>query len=223
MSIQRTLLTPAVLGLAPVVLLSSCTGVDYSEAFVVEQPVQHMVLALGTGDLELTPSSDARVHVERKISGWKGAVDLSTRVEDGVLYLSMDCQGPLGCTVDPRIRVPAGVSVEVVQDSGRIWVDGLDGAVDLTLSEGTVGGQGLSSPRVAVAVANGDVDLVLDQAPAAVQIAVGMGDVMLELPAGAYDLDARGAAPWVTGIDALEGAPVVDLSVGSGQVTVRGQ
>lgn len=222
MSIQRTLLTPAVLGLAPIVLLSSCTGVDYSEAFVVEQPVQHMVLALGTGDLELTPSVDNRVHVERKISGWKGAVDLSTRVEDGVLYLSMDCQGPLGCTVDPIIRVPKGVSVEVVQDSGRIWVDGLDGAVDLTLSEGTVAGQSLTSGQVSVAVANGDVDLVLDGVPREVQLAVGLGDVVLELPTGAYDLSAHGTAPWVTGIDTRVGAPVLDLSVASGQVTVRG-
>ena len=58
--------------------------------------------------------------VERSIQGWKGSIELETRVEDDTLTLFAGCEGPMRCDVNMVIEVPAGVEVSVQSGQGDV-------------------------------------------------------------------------------------------------------
>lgn len=171
---------------AAVVLMggSSCAPVEHDEIFVVGEPVERVVINLQSGSLVLTEADTDEILVERRVQGWKGSIELQTRAEDGVLTLDAACLGPLSCTVDSELELPPGLEVSVVLGDGRVELDGLSGVVDLSLRSGEVVGHGLRSPELAVQVADGPVALSFDEEVERLTLAMGSGDVALQLPEG---------------------------------------
>jgi|GEM_PF-5434470 len=106
------------------------------------------------------------------------------------------------CTVDLVLTVPAGLPVGVEQGAGSLEIDGLD-RVQAHLGRGTV--RALVGEALDLSVGVGSVEVkALGRGP--VRVAVGQGDVALQVPAGAYALDLVGASVVVTGIEARPGA-----------------
>ncbi len=163
---------------------SSCAPVEHDEVFVIDEPVERVVINVQSGDLVLVETDTEEIYVERRVRGWKGSLQLETRTEDGVLTLDASCLGPLSCRVDSRIELPPGLEVSVVLGDGHVELDGLSGVVDLSLRSGEVLGTDLRSPELALQVASGPVTLSFAEAIDRLSLAMGSGDVSLELPEG---------------------------------------
>jgi hypothetical protein len=171
---------------ASVVLLggSSCAPVSHDEVFVIDEPVERVVINVQSGELVLAERDTDEIFVERRVQGWKGSLELETRTEEGVLYLDAGCLGPLSCSVDSRIELPPGLDISVVLGDGRVVLDGLSGVVDVSVRSGEVVGTELRTPELALQVASGPVALSFAEEAERLSLAMGSGDVALELPEG---------------------------------------
>jgi Toastrack DUF4097 len=164
-----------------------------TETFAVAEPVQKLVVAAHTGDVNVIATDGDRVIV-RRTTHWVTSEPRPTKtVSGGVLRLADDCAGftPLRCESGYRIEVPRGLAVEVRVDSGDVDVRGVSGAVDLHSDSGDVSGHGLAGARLRATSDSGDVRLGLVSSPASVQAQSDSGDVDLQLPHGEYALDAH--------------------------------
>jgi hypothetical protein len=158
--------------------LASCTNVEYSEYYEVEEPISAIVVHVDRGHLELVGADTDIVTVERHIDGWEGNLDLETRVVDGVLYIDARCEGVLRCEVDSLITVPAGIDIDASVDLGDMTVTGLEGIADLSVNDGTLVAWQHAPIEGSVTVGVGSIDLeMLEEAP--LSVAIGQGDVAL--------------------------------------------
>ncbi|MCP4804911.1 MAG: hypothetical protein GY913_02360 [Proteobacteria bacterium] len=147
MSITK-LLAPPMAAILLTMGLASCTPVDRDEVFDVEEPIERVVIQLDHGDLTIIGSDRDDVLVERSVQGWKGSIDLETRVEDDTLTLRAGCEGPMRCDVNMVIEVPAGVEVSVQSGEGDVELVDLTGVVDVVVSDGDLDTRGLEKAEL---------------------------------------------------------------------------
>ncbi len=201
--------------------LGSCDSAETHEVFTVDDAVDEVVVLTDAGHLELVGGDTVRI--DRVSRGWKGSLSLSTRVEDGVLFLTARCKRVFGCNVNTRLTLPPDLSVTAEVGDGSITAVGLDGVLDLTVGTGFVSGEALRSPELLVLVGSGHVSLALDEAED-VHVLVASGDADVDLPAGAYDLalDAGGGILDVSGVQDGGDAPL-EVMAAAGLVSVTGR
>lgn len=212
---------PARLALAlaglPLFPLLACTQVRYTESFAPEGPVDRVVVQADAGTVELVTADGLRV--ERAIRGPELALSLSHSVQDGTLTLVARCQHLLPCAVDTRVEVPEGVPVEVELGRGEVWATGV-ARLDLKLGEGTAD-LDLAGDLVA-SVGNGDLRARLPGA-ASGRVGVGDGDIELEVPQGAWTVDAQTTRLRLVDLEPVsDGLGHLELTAPAGSVTVRG-
>lgn len=145
------------------------------------------------------------------------------------------------CVVDYVLVVPPGVALDLRTGAGAVRARDLTGDVrlaaaagDVTADDvtgplrvradtGRVTGSGLRSDAVDIEIGSGDVALTFAEPPATATAVAGHGDVVVGLPAGAYDVAADAAS----GDDTVEvrqdpAAPSrVTARTGAGDVHVR--
>ncbi|MFT5686681.1 MAG: hypothetical protein ACI8RZ_007637, partial [Myxococcota bacterium] len=173
-------------------LTTACDTARYTEGFNPEGNITRIVVKVDAGNIELIEGDTLRV--ERTIRGAEGALELSHRIEytgeaAETLTLIAQCAALLPCSVDTRITVPAGTPVDVELARGAVWATGIDG-LSLELDRGDAD-LDIRGPLVA-RIGNGSLIATLP-ADASARIAVGHGDIALQIPAGAWRVDATAA------------------------------
>ena len=218
---KRGAVTTLAMAALTAVGLGSCDSAETHEVFSVADVVDEVVVLTDAGHLELVAGDTVRI--ERVSRGWKGSLALSTRVEDGVLFLTARCKRVFGCQVNTRLTLPPSVPVTAEVGDGSITAVGLDGSLDLSVGTGFVAGEALRAPELLVLVGAGHTSLSLDAADD-VHVLVASGDADVELPAGAYDLalDAGGGTLNVSGIEDDGDAPL-EVMAAAGLVNVTGR
>ena len=148
-------------------------GAMYAAAEVLEESdthretisgsVDHVVIKAETGDIEVVPGGRS-VQVERTDSYAVSSPDVSQTLANGVLTIDGECEGVLSpfCTIDYRVTVPKGVTVEA-----RTYV----GDVDVEVTRKT---------DVTARTHVGDVDVVVPR---------GTYEIDTDTPVGDSDVD----------------------------------
>jgi hypothetical protein len=170
-------------------VVTACDQPRYTESFKPEGNIARVVVQVDSGDIELFEGESLRV--ERTIRGAEGALELSHRIEletDGTetLTLVAQCAALLPCGVDTRISVPAGVPVEIELTRGAVWASGID-QLSLELDRGDAD-LSINGP-LSVRMGHG---MLMASLPgdATARVAVGRGDIELQVPPGEWRVDA---------------------------------
>lgn len=171
------------------------------------RPVTRIVFDAAGGDLVLMPGPPGQVSFDRRLE-WSDSRPTIRETWDGeTFHLTARCpDNPVRLGVSPvcsaayTMDVPAGVTVEVHNASGRtevrdlqgevrvsetdgsITVAGLAGPLVLRTTSGDIAGSGLRSAEVDVQVGSGDVDLSFAAAPDELTVATVRGDLTLDVP-----------------------------------------
>lgn len=164
-----------VLGLAAA-LTGGCQSVRYVEAFHPEGAVYRVELVADAGAVELREGP--RLRVERAIKAPEGALELSHRVDSGVLHLEARCAALAPCAVDTVLELPPGLPVRVELGTGTVHTVGISAADILVdrgevtsdhterliarVGQGSVRGDVPAGGQARVTVADGDIELALD-------------------------------------------------------------
>jgi hypothetical protein len=209
-----------------------------------QRAVSRVVINSGSGDVRLSPGPDGQVALHERLT-WSWSKPVESATWDGdTLLLSFRCPpisvGP-GCGIDYRLRVPAGVPVQVHTGAGDVAASGLTGPVTLGAGSGDVSVSRLAGPlslrtgsgdvtasavtsdRVVAGTGSGDVSLTFVAAPASVAATTGSGDVTVVVPHGtAYRVSTRsGAGDSTVSVDEdSHAAGALTARTGSGDITI---
>ena len=137
----------------------------------LDSDVERLVVRGDASDVTVVPSTDQRIHVRAEARYVTERPSPNPQVEDGVLRLDGDCGDWWllgGCSIDYRVAVPAGMSVDVETAAGDVSVRGLD------------------ARDVRIASDAGDVHVKLYGVPDSVDVTSDAGDVHVEVPRAAY-------------------------------------
>lgn len=192
-------LAPIIASLAAVLGGTGCDSARYTEAFLPEGDITHVVIQSDSGAVELVAGPVLRV--ERTIRAPEGALHLSHQVQlsndngaDGAqgetLVLEARCTTLIPCAVDIRVEVPPGVSVAVSLGTGDVWASGL-GDLSAQISRGSLDAE-VSGP-LSAQIGVGTVQASL-AAHAAASVAVGRGDIEVLVTPGPWALSTTAAS-----------------------------
>jgi hypothetical protein len=171
--------------------LHSIGGRDDSTSFTAES-ARELVVTVHAGHIQLVPSPNGRIHVTttRRWSLW--APTARHTEAGGVLTLTGDCPlpGSLGitrCAVDQRVSVPAGASIRVTANTGKLTATDLAVvSFEAQASRGSLSASFVRPPdRTLVRLAAGSVRLTVPATSYAVDATVPAhaGHLTVEVPA----------------------------------------
>ncbi len=162
-------------------VLVVCGGAMFAAAEVLEETdthretipgkVDHVVIKAESGDIDVVPGGRS-VQVERTDRYAGESPDVSQTLENGVLTIDAECEGALSvfCTVDYRVEVPEGVTVDAQTYVGDVDVEVAHKAnVTARTHVGDVGielPQGKYDVDTDTAVGDADVEGVVDSGQA---------------------------------------------------------
>ncbi|WP_242906157.1 DUF4097 family beta strand repeat-containing protein [Actinomadura terrae] len=208
-------------------------------------PYRHAIkdVRLDMGDARVTVSAgpEGEGTVYKKLTWAPTKPTVHESLKNGVLYITFRCNstvriyGGLECGGDIDVRVPRGVRVSAVSESGQIDVRGLTGDLDLRTgsgeitvadvqgrlrlkaNSGTVRGTGLTASMTQAQVGSGELDLRYTEPPDTVDAAVGSGSAKIIVPPGSH-YRLLGPAPSHLGQAILDdrSTQVISLRGGSG-------
>lgn len=200
-------------------VLAGCSPTESVDHAVFGGPILAVRVEIDAGDVTVE-SGGAAVSVARTLRG--AAVGaLSQRVEDGILRIEARCRPVLPCAADIALVVPPGLPVDVRTGSGDVHVSGVDSDLSIAVGDGDVSAYDLLGATVRVQAGWGDARLSFAATPTDVSVGVGVGDVVLAVPAGGYDLDVESlGAPRIAVAEDAEG-PRLRVRTASGTATVE--
>jgi hypothetical protein len=222
--------------LRPAVLVALCLPVfvgagtcglvlDYTETFLVTDPVDTIVIVTDNGNVDATAYDRDAILLKRHTFGFEASLGKpSFSIEDGVAAFEVHCKFEDKCTFDHMFELSFGVAFDIEMEHANIDIGYTDGDITVDFEDGRFKGVRLLSPRVNIAADDADVDIDYAGVPEAVAIDLGRGEVVLEVPVGEYQclLEAEGEVT-VMGITCLDtAAAVLDVRTGDGDVLVMG-
>ncbi|MCB9797563.1 MAG: DUF4097 family beta strand repeat protein [Alphaproteobacteria bacterium] len=214
---------PALPALLAAAVLASCEPVTHEASASFDPPLTRVVIWSDVGDVAVLGTPTQRVNVRQEVHGWRGALAASQEVRGEVLFVDLRCEGVLECHGHTFVELPAGLDVSIEVGDGDVSLDGLRGVVDLSVGQGEVLGERLSPRELALAVADGPVNLTLEASPEQLTVAVGRGDVTIAMPDEPtrvhVDTGDGAVRSELTGASALNG-PRVDVSVARGDIVL---
>ncbi len=182
-------------GLALLALAACGIGGSTTEThtYQVTDATSKLVIDDNSGQVQITVG-DGPVRVHETVRYGKQRPHTTHRSADGTVRLaSGSCWSVFdwGCQVDYEVRVPAGTSVEVHADAGKVSVTGLTGDLDVTAQAGEVTASDLGSAHVRVRAQAGSVTLRYRAVPSTVEARADAGDIGIWVPATvSYSVDS---------------------------------
>ena len=244
--------TPLIIaGVVITAVLTFAGGIGFGPSTTVTEqadfaePISRIMVDTPSGEVEVNAGGEI-VRVERTLSYGDERPEVIEQVEDGVLTLSIRCQGGGflvgGCGADYVITAPADVALEVDTGSGGIDVNGMtaggrfdtgSGGVDLEgvggevsadTGSGSIDGSALVATSITADTGSGGVDLEFASAPDMVEVSTGSGSVEITVPEGNYaiEMDSSSGSETIEGVvndPAAERTITVDT--GSGGILVE--
>jgi len=214
------------------VVLPGVLDVKHSErTYVISAPIERVVFdSKGTAGVEISPSSDGKVHVLRKSSISRDSRLREQRhVAGKTLTLRSSCTGSrLGvlrrCDFHYHLRVPKKVALSVRVHFGRVTIHGIRGRLDFKSDAGDLVGYGCHA-RAYLSVTFGQIDYRDTCVPTIVHARVKGGDITLTVPAGRYDVHAARHArrPFENIIQDPASRSVIDVGITwAGSIQIKG-
>lgn len=223
MSRPRPSVPLAVSALAALASGGCVLSVDHT--FAVDEPIDRIVLELGSGDARVEGTDGDRIQVEVDLGGI-GSSAPGHEVRDGVLFLDYACGKLEVCGGELTVRAPRGVDLELAVGAGDLSVEGMAGIVLGSMGTGSVEATGLTSERVELAVGTGSAEVELLERPRAVHVTVSTGSIRIDVPSGPYalDLTAKSGAIETTGVSHDPQADArIDAVTALGDVRIHGR
>ncbi|MEU0567075.1 DUF4097 family beta strand repeat-containing protein [Nonomuraea sp. NPDC005983] len=191
--------------------------------YQVTEKVAALHLRSGAGDIAVTEYNGSSVRVVETLQWRNDKPKTWHKVDGDTLSMSYDCEASWGsCGVDYKVEVPKGVQVKVDTGSGDITLRSLTGPVEVETGSGDVDGSGLGGTKILAKSGSGGVELKCVAVPDSAELRSGSGDVVLHVPQGTYDVDARaGAGDETVSVKTDSASPhKLTLNAGSGDVSV---
>jgi Putative adhesin len=225
--------------------LGACRGDEQrSERHTIDEPITAVIVDAGVGDVRVQAHAQEGAVVDIAQRGDRDPPNARIHVDDGVMHVSTHCDSGC-CVAELSLTIPTAATLEVELGVGSVAVTGLTGAVDLDVGTGDITldrlagplglhvgtgdieGHDLSGADAWAESGTGDVSLAYDPAAPleAVVIEVGVGDVDLRVPEGAYDLRLATGVGDVSaaGLGDQDGADRrIDVAVGTGDIAAHG-
>jgi hypothetical protein len=169
--------------------------------------VDAIVLDNSQGHVHITAGRSKNVTVERTAQTLFTKATSSASLRGRVLHLDSRCHGTV-CQVDYRINTPAGVRLQITEQSATVSIDGTPGNLAVTNSD------------------EGDLTFDLTRAPQHLRASTHKGGVDITVPHGAYAVTARAndGTKTIAGITVNPRAQhTVHVSADSGDITINGR
>ncbi|MEV0382290.1 DUF4097 family beta strand repeat-containing protein [Nonomuraea sp. NPDC050643] len=217
--------------LASAVLLSGCglasiagPSSEDTASYEVTDKVTKLLVKSQAGEAVITETGGSAVRVVETLR-WRGDEKPTPEhsVEGGVLLVTYDCASSWGsCSVDYKIEIPKGLSVDLDSGSGNITLRGLTGQIDATVGSGDLDASGLAGKEVYAEAGSGNIELTYTTAPASAQLKAGSGDIELNVPDGAYNVVTDvGSGDANVSVKSDGSSPnKISLTAGSGDITL---
>lgn len=218
--------------LAMLIALVGTAGVvvvGLTELFPVEDratlaqpgPIRTVEVDVEVGRVEVVAGQGDEARITRTRRYLRGAPAVREELVGGVLRIEAECQRifVVGCSVDYRLEVPAGVSVIVRSERGSVSVADITGMVEVDAGAGSVRLTGTKGP-VRVETSAGRVEGV-DIAAEYLDATTGAGSIRLSFtdPSGRIGLKT-GAGNIDLTLPAVAGGYRVATDAGAGDVQV---
>ncbi len=205
-----------ILALGAVVMASGCSTVRYTEAFTPTGHIEAVVVRVDQGTVDVR--SGEQVWVERTVRAPEGTLELNHDLVDGVLTIEARCTTPIPCAVDTELVLPYDMPLSVDLGEGRVWTSGLT-KVDVQLGVGEAELNGASA--LYVQVGQGSVRASVASGAQA-RLAVGSGDLAVQVPGAVWDVQLSARDTLVEGVDHTPGAAgSLELTAPGGTVQLQ--
>ena len=205
----------------------ACEGRGLDESFSFEGPITDLHVRLDAGDIELIATDEPGVRVEVDVGFHGGtAPELQAFVDGSLLRIWLSCgDGCWDLGGHVKVFAPRGTSGKLDTGDGDVEVEGAGGELVLECAAGAVRGTELTSARLLAVADSCPVTLAYAAAPTLLDVDVERGDVVVEVPTGAYLIDASASNGSVE-LDAVDPDPEsrneLILSTYDGDVRVSG-
>lgn len=202
---------------------------DFTETFLVTDPVHLIVLDVDNGNLDAVAYDRPAILLKRHTFGFESQLkDPVFTVEDGVATYEGHCKKerrdrePI-CSFDHMFELPFGVAFDVTLLEAHIHVGYLDADFKGEFDTGDFTGVRLAVPHLELTAHSAEIDADFAGIPESIAIDLDEGEVALALPAGDYrcTFDADDVTNESTAIVCDDAATaVLDIHVGDGAITI---
>lgn len=227
-----------------ILLLLACGLQTDSGSASVDGAVGVTAIWLPTGTVVVEAGSDSGATMSWNSQYDRDAPTVAVIAESGLVQVDTDCHLNKVCVVDLQVAVPAATSLQVditeggffvtgligsinaAVGTGGITLDALSGDVVVGIESGDIRGTAIQSPTFAGGGVTGNRDVVFSSPPTDVTLNTVYGDVQLEVPAGAYELEVatNNGNRLVEGVEEDPDAPNrIGISVEEGDIQVLGR
>ena len=165
-------------------------------SFEIKQPVERLVLdAKGTSTVDVSLSHDGHVHVQRTSSISRDSRLVERKTLAGkTLTIRSSCTGSrLGilrrCDMHYHLQVPRKIALSLRVHFGQTTVHGTQGRLQFRSDAGDFRGFGCNK-LLDVSVSFGAIDYRDTCVPELIKVKLRIGDAVLTVPAGRYDVRA---------------------------------
>jgi len=187
-------------------MLDGChcgVSLDYTETFLVTDPVERIVITVDDGTIDAVSYDRDTILFKRHVFALENALEpTSYSVEDGVLDSEGHCKhNDDTCSFDHLLELPLGVGFDITMDHAGIEMASIGGSITATFNSGHFRGLRLAVPQLEISASSAEIEAELAVVPESVVIDLDRGDVTLSLPAGEYQclLDATNGEVTVEG------------------------
>jgi hypothetical protein len=166
-------------------------------SYEIKAPIKGLAFnSKGTTYLDISPSSDGRVHIRRTSSVSRDSRLVERHeIRGKTLVFHASCTGSrLGvlrrCDLHYRLRVPKQIALSLRVHFGRTTVSGIRGRIDFKSDAGDFVGSGCSK-TAHFSLGFGRLEFHDTCTPTLVRARARAADISLTVPAGRYDVNAN--------------------------------
>jgi hypothetical protein len=213
----------------PLVMGAFCgLAVDFTETFLITDPVDLIVIDVDDGNIDAVAYDRPAILLKRHTFGYERKLGEPTfTVEDGVASFEAHCKDGKEsiCTFDHMFELPFGVGFDITMLDARIDLGYVDANITASFVHGFFHGVQLQAPSLEIEARSAEVDLDYAAVPETIAIDLDKGSVAISLPTGEYQclLDADAGEVSTDGITCDDAATaVLDVHLGHGDITVTG-
>ena len=212
-----------------ILLMRTVARTEVTDLFTAPAPIADVAIDVDTGGVSVDGGADSALtaRITRGYAFW--GPDVTTTATGGKVTMTADC--PLlgvisACSADFDVVAPSGVTVNAKSTAGSVMVTGISGP---TTAGSTAGGVAVLRSRASTISATstaGDVRVESITMPTLIVASTSAGNVDVEVPRGAYRIDAGATAGSVNlnGVTRDQtSSHVIRASSTAGGVTITGR
>ena len=180
-----------------ILLMRTVARTEVTDLFTAPAPIADVAIDVDTGGVSVDGGADSALtaRITRGYAFWGPAV--TTTATGGKVTMTADC--PLlgvisACSADFDVVAPSGVTVNARSTAGSVMVTGISGP---TTAGSTAGGVAVLRSRASTISATstaGDVRVESITTPTLITASTSADSVDVEVPRGAYRIDASATA-----------------------------